>query len=60
MQQRSVNAKLAVIPSIWGRKCASAVSVLPWLTRIIDWAGGPGESKEDVKWIDQRLSEFLW
>ncbi|KAA8651543.1 hypothetical protein EYZ11_008646 [Aspergillus tanneri] len=23
------------------------------------WAGGPGESKEDVKWIDERLSEFF-
>ncbi|KAK1144623.1 hypothetical protein N8T08_004926 [Aspergillus melleus] len=23
------------------------------------WAGGPGDSKADVKWIDERLREFL-
>lgn len=23
------------------------------------WAGGPGDSKEDVAWLDDRLREFL-
>ncbi|KAL4948672.1 Alpha/Beta hydrolase protein [Aspergillus filifer] len=23
------------------------------------WAGGPGDSKDDVKWLDERLSEFF-
>ncbi|GAO52364.1 homoserine acetyltransferase family protein [Saitoella complicata NRRL Y-17804] len=23
------------------------------------WAGGPGDSKEDVRWLDERLSKFL-
>ena len=23
------------------------------------WAGGPGDSKEDVKWLDERLREIL-
>ena len=33
--------------------------VPPTANRNIDWAGGPGQSKEDAKWIDQQLSEFL-
>jgi hypothetical protein len=23
------------------------------------WAGGPGDSKEDVKWLDDKLGAFL-
>lgn len=23
------------------------------------WAGGPGDSKEDVKWLDEKLKEFF-
>ena len=23
------------------------------------WAGGPGDSKEDLKWLDDHLREFL-
>ena len=23
------------------------------------WAGGPGDSKEDVKWLDNHLKEFF-
>ncbi|PYI00303.1 hypothetical protein BO78DRAFT_330397, partial [Aspergillus sclerotiicarbonarius CBS 121057] len=23
------------------------------------WAGGPGESKDDIKWLDERLAEFF-
>ena len=23
------------------------------------WAGGPGDSKEDVKWLDEKLREVL-
>lgn len=23
------------------------------------WAGGPGESKEDVKWLDDKLRDWL-
>lgn len=25
----------------------------------IDWAGGPGDSKEDVEWLDKRLASFF-
>lgn len=24
-----------------------------------DWAGGPGNSKEDVMWLDQQLAQFF-
>lgn len=24
-----------------------------------DWAGGPGQSKADVQWLDQKLSQFF-
>ena len=23
------------------------------------WAGGPGDSEEDVKWLDDKLKEFF-
>lgn len=23
------------------------------------WAGGPGDSKEDVKWLDEQLRQFF-
>jgi homoserine O-acetyltransferase len=23
------------------------------------WAGGPGDSKEDVKWLDDKLRDFF-
>jgi hypothetical protein len=23
------------------------------------WAGGPGDNKEDVKWLDSKLKEFF-
>lgn len=23
------------------------------------WAGGPGDSKEDLKWLDEKLRDFL-
>ena len=26
---------------------------------MIDWAGGPGESTDDVKWLDNKLSQFF-
>ena len=51
---------LRVIPSIWGRKYHdSFVSEFVLIDIITDWAGGPGNSKADVKWIDERLREFL-
>jgi homoserine O-acetyltransferase len=25
----------------------------------IDWAGGPGDSKEDVAWLDKQLANFF-
>lgn len=25
----------------------------------VDWAGGPGQSKDDVKWLDEQLAEFF-
>lgn len=24
-----------------------------------DWAGGPGENKEDVKWLNDKLVDFF-
>lgn len=26
---------------------------------IADWAGGPGDSKADVQWIDEQLRAFF-
>lgn len=26
---------------------------------LIDWAGGPGDSKEDVEWLDGQLGRFF-
>lgn len=25
----------------------------------LDWAGGPGQSKDDMVWLDQRISNFF-
>lgn len=29
------------------------------LTYTLDWAGGPGDSKEDVKWLDDHLRKHF-
>lgn len=26
---------------------------------LTDWAGGPGDSKEDVKWLDEKMAKFF-
>ena len=54
--------KLEVFPSIWGRKyfCTDLKSSrIPRLIVNVDWAGGPGDSKEDVKWLDMQLKHFF-
>lgn len=29
------------------------------LTCFTDWAGGPGDSAQDVEWLDNKLSQFF-
>jgi homoserine O-acetyltransferase len=51
---------LRVFPSIWGRKyCPNDEYFRIPLTQITDWAGGPGDSKDDVEWLDEQLREFF-
>lgn len=26
---------------------------------MADWAGGPGDSKEDVEWLDMKMAKFF-
>lgn len=26
---------------------------------LVDWAGGPGDSKDDVEWLDKQLAQFF-
>lgn len=35
--------------------------IFPYLSnhKSADWAGGPGDSKDDVKWLDEQLSSFF-
>lgn len=51
--------KLDMFPSIWGRKCIPFHFVPFADCRVVDWAGGPGENLEDVKWLDRQLSRFF-
>jgi hypothetical protein len=32
---------------------------MPANLRDVDWAGGPGQSVEDVKWLDQKMGSFF-
>lgn len=50
---------LSVFPSIWGRKYFTVTVFLSLLTLVADWAGGPGDSKDDVRWLDEQLSRFF-
>lgn len=29
------------------------------LTSVSDWAGGPGDSKDDVAWLDKHLADLF-
>lgn len=53
--------KLEIFPSIWGRKYHPQFgsSFRLQADGISDWAGGPGDSKEDVNWLDKQLREFF-
>lgn len=52
-----------VFPSIWGRKCIrlSIALSMTCTNRMLptDWAGGPGDSKDDVEWLDKKLAKFF-
>jgi homoserine O-acetyltransferase len=51
---------LDVFPSIWGRKSTHFQhDKWPKLIYDADWAGGPGDSKEDVEWLDKKMSKFF-
>lgn len=50
--------KLDMFPSIWGREYIPFSSCSLADCRV-DWAGGPGENQEDVKWLDEQLSRFF-
>lgn len=40
--------------------CAGVQSLLMRVNSIWGhWAGGPGQSTEDVKWLDKKLHEFF-
>ena len=53
---------LDIFPSIWGRECSLQAHIA---TRDItdysslDWAGGPGDSIEDVRWLNERMERFF-
>lgn len=53
--------KLNVFPSIWGRKYFKVQfgSLFTNCPSVTDWAGGPGESKDDVEWLDRQLAIFF-
>lgn len=51
--------ELAVLPSIWGRKFDHISLPLRATDHWTDWAGGPGDSKEDMTRIDQKLAKFF-
>lgn len=53
--------QLDVFPSIWGRKSLSASQSASYLLTdsMADWAGGPGDSKEDVEWLDKKMAKFF-
>lgn len=48
-------------PSIWGHWYdPSILPITPRFTMLTsNRAGGPGDSKEDVKWLDEKLKEFF-
>lgn len=51
---------LDVYPSIWGRECTDVC--LPRHSEAnttSDWAGGPGDSKDDVEWLDNKIAQFF-
>jgi homoserine O-acetyltransferase len=51
---------LDIFPSIWGRKSTYTRNKdLSNLIRYADWAGGPGDSKDDVEWLDKKMSRFF-
>ena len=53
--------KLDVFPSIWGRKCFKVQfgCLFANCPSVTDWAGGPGDSKDDVEWLDRQLATFF-
>lgn len=52
---------LGIYPSIWGREYTNAklTSNLHKANEFPDWAGGPGGSQDDVKWLDNKLAQFF-